>query len=63
MCFVFQVHSLEKANKKLELQIKEFYDNKRPMQSKDLSAYYKTISELRAQVKPLSFIGKITPMK
>ncbi|RXN03627.1 trafficking kinesin-binding 1-like isoform X2 [Labeo rohita] len=45
-----KVHSLEKANKKLELQIKEFYDNKRPMQSKDLSAYYKTISELRAQI-------------
>ncbi|KAI2659389.1 Keratin, type I cytoskeletal 42 [Labeo rohita] len=48
--YLERVHSLEKANKKLELQIKEFYDNKRPMQSKDLSAYYKTISELRAQI-------------
>ncbi|XP_048028496.1 keratin 99 [Megalobrama amblycephala] len=48
--YLEQVHSLEQANKKLELQIKEFYDNKSPLQRKDLSAYFKTISELRTQI-------------
>uniref|UniRef100_A0A8C1W9G3 Keratin 15 n=1 Tax=Cyprinus carpio TaxID=7962 RepID=A0A8C1W9G3_CYPCA len=48
--YLERVHTLEQANKKFELQIKEFYDNKRPLQSKDMSAYFKTISELRAQI-------------
>ncbi|XP_043108730.1 keratin 99 [Puntigrus tetrazona] len=48
--YLERVRTLEQANKKLELQIKEFYDNKRPMQSKDMSAYFKTISELRTQI-------------
>ncbi|XP_026077867.1 keratin, type I cytoskeletal 19-like [Carassius auratus] len=47
--YLEQVRSLEQANKKLELQIKEFYD-KVPMQSKDMSAYFKTILELRTQI-------------
>ncbi|ROL47760.1 Keratin, type I cytoskeletal 42 [Anabarilius grahami] len=48
--YLERVRSLEQANKKLELQIKEFYDNKSPLQSKDLTAYFKTISELRTQI-------------
>ncbi|NP_001017588.2 keratin 99 [Danio rerio] len=48
--YLERVRSLEQENKKLELQIKEFYDSKSPMQSKDMSAYFKTISELRAQI-------------
>lgn len=57
------MHSLEQANKKLELQIKEFYDNKSPMESKNMSAYLTTISELSIQVELLSLIRKITPLK
>ncbi|XP_016381636.1 keratin, type I cytoskeletal 19-like [Sinocyclocheilus rhinocerous] len=48
--YLERVRSLEQANKKLEMQIKEFYDNKTPMQSKDMSAYFKTILELRTQI-------------
>ncbi|XP_067287610.1 keratin 99 [Pseudorasbora parva] len=48
--YLEQVHSLHKANKKFEMQIKEFYDSKRPLQSKDMSAYFKTIAELRTQI-------------
>jgi len=47
------VRSLEQANKKLELQIKEFYDNKSPMESKNMSGYLTTISELSTQVELL----------
>ncbi|KAK9966400.1 hypothetical protein ABG768_003512 [Culter alburnus] len=47
--YLERVCSLEQANKKLELQIKEFYD-KSPLQSKDRSAYFKIISELRTQI-------------
>ncbi|XP_077059093.1 keratin 99 [Siphateles boraxobius] len=49
--YLKQVHSLEQANKTLELQIKEFYDNKSPMQSKNISAYLTTISELSIQIQ------------
>ncbi|XP_073681568.1 keratin 99 [Garra rufa] len=48
--YLEQVHTLEQANKKFDLQIKEFYDNKRPMQSKDFSVHFITISELRTQI-------------
>ncbi|XP_016331857.1 keratin, type I cytoskeletal 47 kDa-like [Sinocyclocheilus anshuiensis] len=48
--YLERVHTLEQANEKVELQIKEFYDNKRPLQSKDMSAHFKTISELRTQI-------------
>ncbi|KAK2874413.1 hypothetical protein Q8A67_021566 [Cirrhinus molitorella] len=48
--YLERVRTLEQANKKFEQQIKEFYDNKKPNQSKDLSAYFKTISELRTQI-------------
>ncbi|XP_059385228.1 keratin 99 [Carassius carassius] len=47
--YLEQVRSLEQANKKLELQIKEFYD-KVPLQGKDTSAYFKTILELHTQI-------------
>ncbi|XP_056108720.1 keratin 99 [Rhinichthys klamathensis goyatoka] len=48
--YLERVRSLEQANKKLELQIKEFYDNKSPMQSKNMSGYLTTISELSIQI-------------
>ncbi|XDV51835.1 hypothetical protein PO909_020643 [Leuciscus waleckii] len=49
--YLERVHSLEQANKKLELQIKEFYDNKSPVQCKNLSAYLTAISELSIQIQ------------
>ncbi|KAK7119621.1 hypothetical protein R3I94_021444 [Phoxinus phoxinus] len=48
--YLEQVRSLEQANKKIELQIKEFYDNKSPTESKNMSAYFTTISELSIQI-------------
>ncbi|XP_059394159.1 keratin, type I cytoskeletal 19-like [Carassius carassius] len=48
--YLERVHTLEQANKKLELQIKEFYDKKSPLQGKDMSAYFKSISEIRTQI-------------
>ncbi|KAF4107660.1 keratin 99 [Onychostoma macrolepis] len=48
--YLERVHTLEQSNMKLELQINEFYNNKRPMLSKDMGAYFKTISELRTQM-------------
>lgn len=49
-----QVRSLEAANRKLELQIREFYEKRAPAVSTNFSAYFTTISEIRAQV-PLTF--------
>ncbi|CAM4732514.1 unnamed protein product [Leuciscus chuanchicus] len=49
--YLERVHSLEQANKKLELQIKEFYDNKSPVECKNLSAYLTAISELSIQIQ------------
>lgn len=44
-----QVRSLEAANRKLELQIREFYEKRSPI-TRDFTAYFVTINELRAQV-------------
>ncbi|KAI7795473.1 keratin 99 [Triplophysa rosa] len=48
--YLEKVYSMEKANSKLDLQIQTFYENKSPMQSKDMSSYFKTISDLRTQI-------------
>ncbi|KAA0707847.1 Keratin, type I cytoskeletal 16 [Triplophysa tibetana] len=47
--YLEKVSSMEKANSKLELQISTFYENRSPMQRKDMSSYFKTISDLRTQ--------------
>uniref|UniRef100_A0A3B4T544 Keratin 99 n=1 Tax=Seriola dumerili TaxID=41447 RepID=A0A3B4T544_SERDU len=44
------VRSLESANRKLELQIREFYERRAPTASRDYSAYFATISDLQAKV-------------
>ncbi|KAF7661163.1 hypothetical protein LDENG_00267710 [Lucifuga dentata] len=46
--YLEKVRSLEAANKKLELQIREFHEKRIPV-SKDLSGFFNTISDLRAQ--------------
>ncbi|XP_051957899.1 keratin, type I cytoskeletal 47 kDa-like [Xyrauchen texanus] len=48
--YLERVRTLEHANLKLELQIKEFYDSKCPLKSKDMSSYFKTTSELCTQI-------------
>lgn len=45
-----QVRSLEAANRKLELQIKEYYEKRAPGVARDLTKYYVVIGDLRTQV-------------
>ncbi|XP_028454333.1 keratin, type I cytoskeletal 19 [Perca flavescens] len=48
--YLDKVRSLESANRKLELQIREFYEKKAPSVSSDFTSYFATITELRAQI-------------
>ncbi|XP_056135653.1 keratin 99 [Lampris incognitus] len=48
--YLEKVRSLESANRKLELQIREFYEKRAPVHSKDLAGFFSTISDLRAQI-------------
>uniref|UniRef100_UPI0037E76ECC keratin, type I cytoskeletal 19-like n=1 Tax=Semicossyphus pulcher TaxID=241346 RepID=UPI0037E76ECC len=48
--YLAKVRSLEEANRKLELQIREFYEKRAPTVSKDFTTYFATISDLRAQI-------------
>ncbi|XP_031144758.2 keratin, type I cytoskeletal 19-like isoform X2 [Sander lucioperca] len=48
--YLDKVRSLESANRKLELQIREFYEKKAPSVSSDFTNYFATITELRAQI-------------
>ncbi|XP_019939582.2 keratin, type I cytoskeletal 19-like [Paralichthys olivaceus] len=47
--YLDKVRSLEAANRKLELQIREFYE-KRTYVSRDLTGYFATITDLNAQI-------------
>ncbi|XP_030627916.1 keratin 99 [Chanos chanos] len=48
--YLERVRSLESANQKLELQIKEFYETRAPVHGKDLSVFHSTIADLRKQI-------------
>ncbi|KAL7855139.1 hypothetical protein SRHO_G00173290 [Serrasalmus rhombeus] len=48
--YLEKVHALEAANRKIELQIREFYEKRSPAIHKDLSKYFITIEDLRKQV-------------
>lgn len=50
-----QVRTLEAANKKLELQIREYYEKRAPSVSSDFTSFFATISDLRAQVYILQY--------
>ncbi|XP_041029614.1 keratin, type I cytoskeletal 19-like [Carcharodon carcharias] len=52
--YLEKVRSLEKSNNQLERQIREFYEKRTPSGTKDLGSYWKTISELRAQINDAS---------
>ncbi|XP_030271979.1 keratin, type I cytoskeletal 19-like [Sparus aurata] len=49
--YLEKVRSLEAANKRLELQIREFYEKKAPSAGRDYTSYFATINELRAQIR------------
>lgn len=46
------VRSLEKANSKLEIKIREAIEKKGPLEGKDFSKYNAIIADLRAKVSP-----------
>lgn len=46
-----QVRTLEAANRKLELQIRQYLETNAPIVGRDWKMYFDTISELRAQVR------------
>ncbi|XP_054459593.1 keratin, type I cytoskeletal 19-like [Anoplopoma fimbria] len=48
--YLDKVRTLESANRKLELQIREFYEKKAPSVSQDFTNYFATITELRAKM-------------
>ncbi|KAG7492430.1 hypothetical protein MATL_G00014430 [Megalops atlanticus] len=48
--YLEKVRSLEAANSKLELQIREFYEKKGPATSRDYSAYWDTINNLKDKI-------------
>uniref|UniRef100_A0A4W6C9I2 Keratin 99 n=1 Tax=Lates calcarifer TaxID=8187 RepID=A0A4W6C9I2_LATCA len=48
--YLEKVRSLEAANKKLELQIREYYEKRSPTASRDYTAFFATITDLRAKL-------------
>ncbi|XP_062869500.1 keratin 99 [Trichomycterus rosablanca] len=48
--YLEKVKCLDSANRKLELQIKEFFERKSPNQQKDLTRYYSIIEDLQKQI-------------
>ncbi|XP_041819938.1 keratin, type I cytoskeletal 19-like [Chelmon rostratus] len=49
--YLDKVRSLEAANRKLELQIREFYDKRGPSVCRDFTTYFATIHDLSAQIQ------------
>lgn len=49
--YLEKVRSLEQSNSKLEMKVKQWYETNAPSGSRDYSAYYKQIEELKTQIK------------
>nr|XP_044601347.1 keratin, type I cytoskeletal 20 [Equus asinus] len=49
--YLEKVRSLEQSNLNLEVQIRQWYETNAPSASRDYSAYYKQIEDLRNQIK------------
>ncbi|XP_029429322.1 keratin, type I cytoskeletal 19-like [Rhinatrema bivittatum] len=52
--YLEKVHSLEKANSQLELQIHQFFEGRTPVADRDLSGYYDDITVLRSKIQDVS---------
>ncbi|XP_078080392.1 keratin, type I cytoskeletal 19-like [Mustelus asterias] len=52
--YLERVRTLEKSNNQLELQIRQFYENKSVTGVKDLGSYWKIITDLRQQINEAS---------
>ncbi|KAK1886738.1 Keratin type I cytoskeletal 47 kDa [Dissostichus eleginoides] len=48
--YLQQVHSLESANRRLELQIREFLEKRAPSHSNDFTKFFAIITDVRAQI-------------
>ncbi|XP_033953563.1 keratin, type I cytoskeletal 19-like [Pseudochaenichthys georgianus] len=48
--YLQQVHSLESANRRLELQIRDFLEKRSPSHSNDFSKFFAIITDVRAQI-------------
>ncbi|GAA6102441.1 keratin, type I cytoskeletal 19-like [Tachysurus ichikawai] len=49
--YLDKVRSLEAANAKLEVKIREYYEKKGPIAERDYSAYWATINDLKDKIK------------
>nr|XP_055040081.1 keratin, type I cytoskeletal 19-like isoform X2 [Misgurnus anguillicaudatus] len=49
--YLDKVRSLEAANAKLEMMIREYYETKGPIAQRDYSAYWNTINDLKDKIK------------
>ncbi|XP_074117573.1 keratin, type I cytoskeletal 20-like isoform X2 [Sminthopsis crassicaudata] len=49
--YLERVRSLEQTNSQLEIQIREWHEKNSPILGRDYSAYFKTIEDLRKQIK------------
>ncbi|GCB80927.1 hypothetical protein scyTo_0021296, partial [Scyliorhinus torazame] len=52
--YLEKVRSLEKSNNQLEVQIRQFYEQRTVSGSKDLGTYWQTITDLRQQINDAS---------
>ncbi|XP_040186118.1 keratin, type I cytoskeletal 14-like [Rana temporaria] len=58
--YLDKVHSLEKANSELEINIREWYEKQAPSPSRDYNQYYKIIEDLRNKIYDANLVNANT---